>query len=301
MIVPVAHEAHHRAHLDPILAHLPHAEARCNRSDVALVASYGGLRRARRQGFQRIVLAQHGAGQSYGGDRRRSAHPSYPGGSDNADVGLFLVPNEHAAGRWRRAYPRTPVAVVGCPKLDTLPKRSGTGGPVVAVSFHFDLSLLAETRSARMHFTSALPGLARSYRLIGHSHPRLDLSQFYRRMGIEYVRDFDEVCRRADVYVCDNSSTLFEFAATGRPVVVLNEPHYRRDVEHGLRFWDAADVGIQVDSPHDLAPAIRLALDDGPEQRARREAALSLVYAYRTGGAKRAAEAIMGWAAEVAA
>jgi UDP-N-acetylglucosamine:LPS N-acetylglucosamine transferase len=191
--------------------------------------------------------------------------------------------------------------VVGCPKLDTLPKRSGTGGPVVAVSFHFDLSLLAETRSARMHFTSALPGLARSYRLIGHSHPRLDLSQFYRRMGIEYVRDFDEVCRRADVYVCDNSSTLFEFAATGRPVVVLNEPHYRRDVEHGLRFWDAADVGIQVDSPHDLAPAIRLALDDGPEQRARREAALSLVYAYRTGGAKRAAEAIMGWAAEVAA
>ena len=25
--------------------------------------------------------------------------------------------------------------------------------------------------------------------------------------------DFDEVCRRADLYICDNSSSLYEFAA----------------------------------------------------------------------------------------
>ena len=119
----------------------------------------------------------------------------------------------------------------------------------------------------------------------------------YQREGIEAVRDFRDVCRRADVYVCDNSSTLFAFAATGRPVVVLNPPWYDRRVDHGLRFWDAADVGVQCNDPRELGPAINEALHDTPGQKRRREAALELVYAYRTGAAQRAADVLQEWAA----
>jgi hypothetical protein len=82
-------------------------------------------------------------------------------------------------------------------------------------------------------------------------------------------------------------------------VVVLNRPDYRRHVNHGLRFWDAADVGVQVDRPADLSDAVADALRDDPSRQAAREAALGLVYAYRQGAAKRAADAIMDWAGVV--
>lgn len=298
MIVPVSREAHHAAHLEPILAYLPHASARRRRSDIALVSSWGSLVRARKEGFTRFILAQHGAGQSYGGDKRRAVHPSYPGGGNNADVGLFLVPNEHAADRWRRAYPRTPVAVVGCPRLDVLPAREGDRSePVIAVSFHWNDRAVPEMRSCDSVYMQAVVRLSKRFRVIGHGHPRRrDLARFWRALRIPYVPSFDDVCRQADLYACDNSSTLFEFAATGRPVVVLNRKDYRRDVDHGLRFWEAATVGVNVNEPGGLEEAIRLALEDPTEQRDARERALSIVYAYRSGGAKRAADAIMAWA-----
>jgi len=117
-------------------------------------------------------------------------------------------------------------------------------------------------------------------------------------MGIEVVESFAEVCRRADVFIADNTSALYEFAAIGRPVVVLNAPFYRRNVHHGLRFWEAADVGIQVDRADALLPAVAHALGDPPERRAAREAALAIVYGYRSGAAQRAAQAISAWLAD---
>ena len=266
---------------------------------MTLVASYTDLRTAR-LGQGRIVLAQHGAGQSYGGDPRSTRNPAYPGGDDNDAVGLFLVPNEHAAARWRARYPDAAVAVVGSPRLDTLPHRQidpTSPHPIVAVSFHWDARTSPEASSAFAWYRRILAPLAQRYKVIGHGHPRRsDLARVYRTLGIEYVRDFDEVCRRADVYVCDNSSTLFEFASTGRPVVVLNAPWYRKDVYHGLRFWDAADVGVNVDDPAATLPAVECALADREEQRERRERALSIVYTYRRAAARRAAEAIREWA-----
>ena len=113
--------------------------------------------------------------------------------------------------------------------------------------------------------------------------------------------DFADVCRRADVYITDNSSTLFEFAATGRPVVVLNAPEFRRNVNHGLRFWEAATVGVQVDHPRDLVAAVASALEDPEPSQNAREAALAIVYTYRSGGASRAAAALSDWAAPVVA
>lgn len=292
MIVPVASMPHYRAHLEPILALIPHATERTSDEDVALVAAHRDLRIARKAGFRRFILGQHGIGQSYSND-----HPSYPGGRDNGDVGLFLAPNAHSADRWRRAYPQSSVAIVGSPIIDGLPRRGGDDGPpVVAVSFHWECSAAPESRSARREFAAVLPSLADHYQVIGHGHPRIpNLARFWAHLGIEYVPDFREVCRRADVLVFDNSSVGYEFASTGRPVVVVNSRNYRRSQEHGLRFWEAAHVGISVDQPSMLRAAVMAALSDDIEAQQNREHALALVYQPRQGGAAAAASAILNW------
>lgn len=278
-----------------IVASLPHyadhMAAIAVPDDVALVASYNDLVGVRRH-HSRIVLMQHGAGQSYS-----DTHPAYPGGRDNGAVGLFLVPNDHAAARWLGAYPAARVEVVGSPRLDDLPRRVPGPGPVIAVSTHWDGS--GEKASAWPWMRTAIPALAERYEVIGHGHPkRHDMARAWRRMGIEWVPLFDDVCRRADLYICDNSSTLFEFASTGRPVVVVDAPCYRESARHGLRFYDAADVGVRVRLPDgDLAEAVEWALADPPDVAARREAALDIVYAYRTGAAQRAVDTIREWAA----
>ena len=258
-----------------------------------LVASFRDYGRAWARGYRRIALVEHGIGQSYVG----LAHGAYTGGPGRDHVGLFLSPNETAASRDRAAYPRARVEIIGDPVLDSLSRRSLDGPPVVCLSFHWDWSRIPELKSAAPHYLSVLPELARRFTVIGHGHPRaLDrLTLIYRRLGIELVSSFDEVCRRASVYVCDNSSTLYEFASTGRPVVVLNAPWFRRNVSHGLRFWDAAGVGRQVDRPEDLAEAIACSLSEGQPSTA--DAALRLAYSPgTTGAAERGAAILADWA-----
>ena len=259
-----------------------------------LVVSFGDYRAARMGGRTMVALGQHGAGQSYSND-----HPAYPGGRGQGDVSLFLVPNETAAARTRAAYPKARVEIIGCPKLDTLPTKERGEPPVIAFSFHWDSKSIApETWSAWSHYQRAIALLSPDRRLIGHAHPRemFKLANWYRRTHVEVVSSFDEVCRRADIYACDNSSSMFEFASTGRPVIVLNQPGYRRNVEHGLRFWTAAGVGVNVEQPGDLAAAVDRAAEDPPEARAAREAALRIVYQPLRGGAALAASVLLDWA-----
>jgi hypothetical protein len=260
-----------------------------------LVASYGDQRRALKAGRTKIARIEHGAGQSYLG----RDHPSYAGGRDCEAVGLFLCPNDYSASAWRRSYPKARVEVVGCPKLDTLPARVPGPGPVVAISFHWSSAYIPEITDASPYYKGVLLDLSDRYDTIGHAHPRHfgTTTRLWLRSRIRPVPDFADVCRMADIYVADNSSTIFEFASTGRPVVLLNVPTYRRDVEHGLRFWAAAGVGFQVDCPEDLLPTIERALADPPEQRAAREEALRYVYGHRTGAAQRAADVLADWAA----
>lgn len=277
-----------------------------------VTAASGDLRRARGFGRSRVALLEHGSGQSFGGDPRTAHHPSYPGGL-RRHASLFIAPNGHAAGRDAAAYPEASTAIVGCPKLDALPERSslGSGKPVVAVSFHWDCTVAPETASGWRDFRAALAGLTSRYKILGHGHPRIidELAREYRRLGIEVVRNFVDVVARAHVYVNEGSSTLFEAAAAGIPVVVLNPRGFRTNVEHGLRFWEAADVGPNVrargtwdwKTADRLAAAIDLAIADPPERQAAREHALSIVYAHRTGAAQRAAAAVLEWAATPAA
>lgn len=277
-----------------------------------LVAATGDMWRAEKS-RSRIALLEHGTGQSFGGDADAGVAraPSYPGGA-NRRASLFLSPNAHAAGRDRAAYPKARVEVVGCPKLDTLPpRRPRESEPVIAISFHWDCAVCAETRSGWREFKNVLPHLVPRYRLIGHGHPRIidELASEYRRRRIEVVRDFAEVVERADVYVNEGSSTLFEAASAGIPVIPLEPSFFRRTVHHGLRFYDAADVGPHVRSRGTFdtslhkktIAAIEEALADPADRRQAREDALDIMYAFRTGAAQRAADVLVDWAGDRAA
>ncbi len=246
---------------------------------LCVVAAHKDLAAVRRRP---VVLLNHGAGQTYNGDARSRSHPAYTGGAQRERVVLFLCPSNADAEACRIAHPGVRAEAIGCPKLDRFhvrpqPMRSP---PTIAVSFHFPLKLIPETMWAWPEYRDAVIALAAEYEVIGHGHPRAwdQLEPWYREVGIEPVRDFCEVLARADLYVADNTSTLFEFASTGRPVVVLNSRTYRREVDHGGRFWDWADVGLQVDEPADLVDAVGRALDDPLDVAQRRAQITDEVY-----------------------
>lgn len=315
MIDFLAGEGHFEDHLRPIWEALPPAlrgrflagralEAAVEGGDevgTTLVASHGDLKRARILRASSIAYLEHGAGQSYGGDPGSARHASYAGGEDHEDVGLFLVPGPHPASRWRAAYPDARVEMVGCPRLDRIPRYEPDGGdPLVVLSFHYHaMAGCDESNGLFRWYRAAIPVLAKRFRIAGHAHPRwaTRVRPWFRRAGVPFIDRFDDVLRTAAVYAVDNSSTLFEFAAVGRQVVVLNGPLYRRGVDHGLRFWSASHVGVNAD-PKTIGLAIELALADRDEDRQAREHALSLVYAHRSGAAPRAAGALIDWARE---
>lgn len=244
-----------------------------------LVASWRDADRCLRVG-RKVILMEHGIGQSFVG----SANPSYSGAPEHARLAMRLVPNEYAAERHRAAHPNVPVEVIGVPKMDDLLLLDGPGSGRVAISNHWgkhgDLQI-PEMAGAwfawHEHYAAipeAFPGA------LGHAHPKLwvKMSKLIGTLGFEPVRWFSDVCRRADVYACDGVSTLYEFAALDRPVVVLNPPHYRKDVNHGGRFWDWADVGVQVEDPDDIVEAIFEARRELPSQVRRRREIVAEVF-----------------------
>lgn len=240
------------------------------------------------------IFCEHGSGQSYSGLR----HASYAGGNGRNGVVLFLTPNALVAEKNKERYPNIPNVIIGCPKLDRFivgNKKNSGDIPVVAVSFHWDCSVVPETQTTWNYYKSALETLTKRFKVIGHGHPRIisKLVSTYREFGIEVVYDFSEVMTRADVYAVDNSSTLFEFAALDKPVVVLNAPWFRRDVEHGMRFWELSDVGVCCDSPHELVNAVELALTEPKKVVDRRHEVVDIVYPVNDGtSTQKAVEAI---------
>lgn len=252
-----------------------------------LVASWKDARRATRYG-RKVILMEHGAGQSYVG----VDHPSYVGSSDRAGVVLYLAPSERVAEIHLAAHPEIPVEAVGCPKLDAL-FRVPCPADGVAITHHWSCTVVPETTSAWTHFHSAYRDLAEQHRVIGHAHPRAarNLSPMMKRHGMGFRPEFTQVVAEARVLVVDNSSVGAEWMALDRPVIWLNPPWYRRDVEHGGRFWDWATGGLQVDDPADLPAAIAGSLACDPMADARRKLAPS-IYANLGAAALAAADAI---------
>lgn len=258
-----------------------------------LCASFADLRLA---GGTQTILMEHGAGQSYGGSRETAHLGGYAGGTGR-HAALFLHPNEYAADRDRAVYPDTRVEVVGSPRLaglQSVPLLPPGVRPTVAFTFHWHSPACPETGSGFGYWWRAVLDLHRAgeVEVLGHAHPRLlpDVARIYGRAGIEVVPSFEQLLSRSDCLVVDNSSVLWEFAAVRGPVVVLDNPGYRHDVDHGLRFWDAADVGPRVNDPADLAGAIGEALTVTPWPGA--EAILGRVFPAVEDPATTAAQAI---------
>lgn len=240
---------------------------------------------------QRAIWLEHGTGQSW-------ACMPIEKWRHSEEIILWLLPGPAAGRIARKAYPHARIAEVGCPKLDRWHPAPATpdnrGGDTIAISFHWPNKFSPETMDALGHFRAALPELKKAFpRMLGHAHPLCgpQMAEVYAEHGIEYVPEFEEVMRRADIYASDCSSTIYEFASSGRPVVLMNPPWYRRDLEQGLRFWEAAHVGTHCDDPADLVAAFRRAPS---YPSAMRRAALAIVYAPMDGWASsRAAKAIM--------
>lgn len=249
---------------------------------IVVVASYEDYRAT---GRASVVMVNHGVGQTYTGDARSADNPSYSGGRNRERVVLYLCPSHRDAQVNRRAYPGARSIVIGVPKLDpyhpAVPHEGPSDTPVIALSFHADVHVCPETRWAFSHYKDAIVDFVRSteYAVIGHAHPRMHayMRKFWERIKVPFEPDFNKVLDHTSLYVCDNSSTIYEFASTGRPVVVLNAPWYRRNIHHGLRFW--SDIpGIQVDEPNQLVPAVEKGLCDSFYWKYVREQVTDRVY-----------------------
>lgn len=251
-----ARKRHYLDHLQPVWDALPESyklQHELRRGDRLLLAGGPDVLNG-----HPYIYMEHGAGQSYIGFKGRG----YSGAEFMQECELFLCPNQEVADRWQERYPDIPVALIGCPRLD--PYHTGYEPPekTIAITFHFDLKLLPETRSAFSHYRTGLRRLVQAWReqgwtVLGHAHPRWPdhaLPAFWRGIGVRWTSN---PLRDASVLAADNTSLQAEFLSCSRPVIALNAPWYRRDVWHGGRFWDWPLVHVET-----VAEASGLILDE---------------------------------------
>jgi hypothetical protein len=245
--------------------------------------------------WDNLILMEHGVGQTY-----QDAGPAYAGGDGRTDVRLFLCPNNRVADL---NVDSGPVAVIGDPYLDLLDEaRTWPALPRVfdaMFAWHWNCDLWSETLSAWPHYRGELIRLRHGTDLsiAGTAHPHAwhDVGAWYKRNDIYAMRTLSTALQASRVFIADNTSAMWYAVALGIPLVVLNAPWYRRDVDHGLRFWEYADAGINVDQPHQLEDAIRFALEDPSTLRERAREVSAELFPHRDGkSARRAVEAISG-------
>lgn len=258
-----------------------------------VTCAYGDMEQAYHSYNTRpLILMEHGVGLSFN-------HPGYGGGEGlRRRVSLFLAPNKNIYDKTHRTFPNAPQVIVGTPKMDTTickrPEKKEK--PVIAISFHWNgKAVCPEAGNALNHYLPILPFLAAKYTIVGHGHPKImeRLIPMYKEWGITDIEpDFDKVLERCDIYINDASSTLYEFSCTGKPVIILNAPWFRRYVKYGIRFWDYTNIGIQVNEPEDLFTAIDKTIANPAKYYSQRCKMVEELYPYLGHSAERAAQAI---------
>lgn len=221
------------------------------------------MRRARHP-HNPCILVEHGAGQIYIGDRS----DAYSNGTgpyyDN--VAGFICSTRDVFRRRREIFPDIPSILAGVPKLDKYVNQAVVPPERTAcLTFHWDCPVAVESHCAYPYFKKYLRQAVDTWKeqgwtIYGHYHPRVPaLVDEYKKLGIPVLHTEQEVFQKCSVLIADNTSLLFEFMGLGRPVVFLNSPLYRREVNHGLRFWEAVEHGTDVEYPRDI---LNLCLDE---------------------------------------
>lgn len=234
-----------------------------------IVASFSDLQK---MGKRPAVFVEHGAGQTYVLDDGR-IHGGYSGGVGRSSVGLFICPNRMVMQANRKEYPDASFAVVGSPRLDDLwEARNVSEGPdreTLAISFHWECRVVREAGSAFSEFRDAIPPFVRRLQnygidVVGHGHPKAfsDLKPWWQSQGVKVEAEWEHVVEIADAYMVDNSSTIFEAAALDIPILLMESKRWRREVYHGMRFWDHSNVGPSVTPESDLDAAFAESLSD---------------------------------------
>lgn len=239
------------------------------------------------------IMMEHGVGITF-------KEASYAGGRGIRDkIDFFLCPNEYIKEKISVTQSKSIQAVIGTPKLDDWKDAFEKYETniyrkfKVVISFHWDCEVAPEAGNAFWHYRKMLGHLAKSnhFTIAGHGHPRIidKLEKFYDECGIPTLQSFDHVMTLADIYVNDSSSTAYEFCVTGKPVVLMNAPWFRKNVHHGIRFWDYTNIGPQVDDPFELEDKIVEGFQKQFEYRAARREMIKDLYPYLGGSAEQAA------------
>lgn len=250
---------------------------------------------------QPVVFVERGVGQTYDADERTYQSRSFcTGRIPNAR--LFLCPSPWVAQRRQNRHTDSALAIcVGSPRMDQWHNLTGMHPGVekgtVAFAFRWNNKKIPETRSTFPLLQPHLKALAlalrrRGWMPVATAHPRIAKSVRWHteRSGFVWWPS-DEVLTGAEVLVADSTSLMYEFAAVDRRIIALNHPEWRRDVDHGLRFWECVP-GFQIDDlhPDTIVQVIDSRDGDDPDERARCSAS---VFALLDGRAStRAAEAI---------
>lgn len=261
----IASQVHYADHINATFRNLPHEsqgswhvgktanDRQIPPDDIVLVAGHADIERAQNH---RTVYIEHGAGQSYVGVKENAAW-CYHGSEHPLNVVGYISPRKAVADSWGR-----PAFACGAPICDSYELVTWNPNPIAVLCFHWDGSRVCpEAGSAVEHYGDALDDVVAALRgqgFIVHAcvHPRDPFcAAMWKRLGVEVI-DADEARRSADLIIADNSSLMYELAYLGRGVVSLNAPWYRRDVDHGLRFWSAVP-GLAVDDPDELIDIIK--------------------------------------------
>lgn len=199
----------------------------------------------------------------------------------------IAAPNEFIAQRYRELKKRLRVEVIGTPKLDHLAKLEP--GAATAISFHWS-GVMRQNPTSLTLWRPLIEELAGERELLGHAHPKIwqRARKFYDAIGIEPVQDFAEVCRRASLYLCDHSSTLYEWAALDRELILLRRPGHREQIPQlsGLGWDHFTGIGPELKLGGSLRAALEAAADH--QFRAVRQEATAALYPYIGSATRRA-------------
>lgn len=250
------------------------------------------------------VYTTHGAGQCYSGVPNSLINTPH---QRLQQIGLALSPNDQWTANMLRLGVNT--VTVGVPKMDNPPSPPDwhDGPPRVGMVFHWDQRTVPESGSAFDEYCHVFADLTARYAVSATHHPRAGYQRSHRRSkrrtrvdwydaaGVTFYEDLGDVLACSDVIVADNTSVMFEVAAAGWPVVVLDSRRYRLAVEHGLRFWDWADIGPRIQTPDKLAEAVAEAWLLESEWAFERGDMTAAVFPYWGEATGRAAAAIVDW------